>query len=160
MKLKIAVIRREYMTKLDGVNRFVFTIADALSELGHQVHVISYSFEGVTSAELDAHVRNVFAIERDISIHTLMNKPEVETWPSIALAWWNKGSRLLEKLGIDAVIVNGIVPLRTRAARIVVNHGIREAKDVGWKGFKKRVYFRIGRFLYRHYADVPIMRFF
>jgi len=156
MRLKIAVIRREYMTKLDGVNRFVFTLADGLSELGHEVHVVSYSFEETTSSGLDAHVKNFFAVERDITIHTLTNKPEAEIWPLIALAWWNKGSGLLDKLDVDATIVNGIVPLRTKATRIVVNHGIPDVKVVGWKGFKKEVYFRIGKFLYRRYADLPV----
>lgn len=81
MKLKIAVTRREYITTLDGVNRFVFTLADGLSELGHEVHVISYSFKETAPSGLDTYVKNYFAVEGDVTIHTLANKRKANVWP-------------------------------------------------------------------------------
>jgi len=35
--MKIALIRREHITHLDGVNRFIVLLADSLKKLGHEV---------------------------------------------------------------------------------------------------------------------------
>jgi len=35
--MKIALIRREYITHLDGVNRFIALLAEGLKRLGHEV---------------------------------------------------------------------------------------------------------------------------
>jgi len=46
-----------------------------------------------------------------------------DPWLRIAWDWWIEGSRLLHEEGVDAAIVNGVVPLRFRP-KIAVNHGI------------------------------------
>jgi hypothetical protein len=35
--VKIAITRREYITHLDGVNRFIALLAEGLRRLGHEV---------------------------------------------------------------------------------------------------------------------------
>jgi len=155
MKLRIAITRREYMTTLDGVNRFVFTLADGLSALGHEVHVVSYSFRDTSCSELDAYVKSFFDVERDIKVHVLTKGPEAEIWSKIALMWFWKGSKLLNQLDVDAVIINGIVPLRIAAPKIAVNHGIHGVLASA-KGFKKHVYLQSAKYLYRHCTSLPV----
>jgi len=156
MKLRVAVTRREYITYLDGVNRFIFTLADGLSALGHEVHVLSYSFRGALYSELDAYAKNFFDVERDIKIHVLSKVPEAEIWPKIALTWFYKGSNLLNQLDVDAVIINGIVPLRTKAVKIAVNHGIFTGAFAHAKGFEKHAYSQLAKYLYRYSTDSSV----
>ena len=40
--MKIAIIRRWNVSAIDGVNRFIFTLADGLKRLGHQVVVLGH----------------------------------------------------------------------------------------------------------------------
>jgi len=39
--MKIALIRREYITHIDGVNRFIAWLGEAFRKLGHDVVAIS-----------------------------------------------------------------------------------------------------------------------
>ena len=75
MKLKIGITRREYINVVDGVNRFVFTLADGLSSLGHDVHVISYSFRDIQRSEMSAYIKNVFGYQG--SIYTLTEEATI-----------------------------------------------------------------------------------
>jgi len=162
MKLRIAVTRRAYITSLDGVNRFVFTLAEGLSSLGHDVHVLSYSFRDVSRSEIGVYVKNLFDFEG--KIHTLTDVPEAEIWPKIALTWLLKGSKFLNKLDLDAIIVNGMIPLRTEAAKIAVSHGhIHRSLFTGhihrnlFTGkIPLQVYLQIARYLYKHYTNVSV----
>jgi len=144
------------MTNLDGINRFIFTLADGLSSLGHDVHVLSYSFHDISRSEISTYVKDFFDFEG--KVHTLTEVPEAEKWPKIALTWLLKGSNLLNKLDLDAIIVNGIIPLRTKAAKIAVNHGrIHSFQRNLFKGkMPVRAYLQIAKYLYRHYANVSV----
>jgi hypothetical protein len=39
--MKISLIRREYITHLDDVNRFIALLAEGLKRLGHDVEIFS-----------------------------------------------------------------------------------------------------------------------
>ena len=152
MKLRIGVTRREYVTDLDGVNRFMFTLADGLSSLGHDVHVLSYSFRDVSRSELSAYAKNFFDFEG--SIYTLTHEAATLNWPKLALTWLVAGSKLIDRLELDAVIVNGIVPLKTKAVKIAVNHGIFAGEFARAGSLRRQMYLHIARNLYKHCADI------
>lgn len=154
MKLRIAVTRREYMTEIDGVNRFVFTLADGLSSLGHEVHVLSYSFRDVSRAEISAYIKDFFGFQG--SICTLTHETETVNLPKMALTWYVMGSKLIDQLDLDAVIVNGIVPLRTKAVKIAVNHGIFAGEFARAGSLRRQAYLQIARNLYKRYTDMCV----
>jgi hypothetical protein len=103
--MKIALIRREYITHLDGVNRFI-------------------------------------ALLVEIPIYTLKGSPcSGDPWLRIAWNWWWSGFKLLHREGADAVIVNGVVPLKF-GPKIAVNHGVDTLRAA-------RPYLYAARLLYR-----------
>jgi len=69
-----------------------------------------------------------------------------DPWLKIAWDWWTKGSEVLRQEGVDAVIVNGVVPLKLRP-KIAVNHGIATLK-------MSRYYIIAAKWLYRSYDRV------
>jgi glycosyltransferase involved in cell wall biosynthesis len=152
MKLRIAVTRREYINDLDGVNRFVFTLADGLNSLGHDVTVLSYSFRDIPRSEISACLKDFFGFRGNV--YTLTHEAETVNWSKMALTWFLTGSRLLNQLDLDAVIVNGIVPLRTKAVKIAVNHGILTGEYARAGSTRRYLYLQIARNLYKHYADI------
>jgi len=162
MKLRIAITRRAYITSLDGINRFIFTLADGLSSLGHDVHVLSYSFRDISRSEIGAYVKSFFDSEG--KVHTLTEIPEALIWPRIALTWFLKGSKLLNKLDLDAIIVNGIIPLRTEAVKIAVNHGHVDRsiftghiyKNIFTGKMPLQAYLQIAKYFYKHYTNVSV----
>jgi glycosyltransferase involved in cell wall biosynthesis len=111
---------------LDGVNNFIFSLAAGLESLGHKVHVISWSFNGVEKPQyLTEWALKAYGAKTNIT--TLRNRPSESTpWARIAWDWTTKGSRMLKDLDPDGVIINGIIPLRFNGKKIAVNHGIYE----------------------------------
>ncbi len=49
--MKIALIRREYVTHLDGVNRFIAWLAEGLAKLGHEAVIASWCYSDDVARE-------------------------------------------------------------------------------------------------------------
>ncbi|MEM2129443.1 MAG: glycosyltransferase family 4 protein [Candidatus Bathyarchaeia archaeon] len=156
MKLKIGITRREYLTNLDGVNRFLFTLSDGLRLLGHDVYIISYSFKDGDYSNLASTIKSAFNVEYPPNIHYLTLASQPESWPKIAMAWYYRGSNLIKQLNLDALIINGVVPLKTKAKKIVVNHGIETGIFPKLKGFKRLLYLQSAKYLYKYNADAIV----
>jgi len=110
--MRIALVRREYITHLDGVNRFIALLAEGLKKLGHEVEIFSWCYRGVDREELEEWFKEIHGLNITIPIHTLRNEPcEGDPWVRIAFDWFFKGSAMLRKSEFDAVIVNGVAPL-------------------------------------------------
>jgi len=110
---RIGIIRREYITHLDGVNRFCAYLAEGLRKLGHEVFIASWSFCGVDREWLSKWFAEVHGLDEEIPVYTIEEKPRHgDPWTKILFDWRFKGSRLLRELGADVVVVNGVVPLR------------------------------------------------
>jgi len=50
--VKIALIRREYITHLDGVNRFIAYLAEGFIKLGYEAMIFSWCYQGVEREKL------------------------------------------------------------------------------------------------------------
>ena len=124
--MKIALLRRSCITTMDGVNNFIFSLANGLENLGHSVHIISWSYDGVEKPEdLSEWAKKTCNAKTDIT--TLKCRPSESTpWVRVGWDWVTKGSRILKDLGVDGIIINGIVPLRFNGKKIAVNHGLFE----------------------------------
>jgi len=151
MKYRIAIVRRESISSVDGVNRFIFNLADGLSAIGHEVFLVSYSRYGIFSPDID--VRAFFGLEGNAKIYSLTDYSNSIQWAKIALSWLTVGSRFLKDLDLDAIIVNGITPLTNKKLRISVNHGIRTEDGESWKTIQNQMRLRTGRFLYKQFSD-------
>ena len=111
---------------MDGVNNFIFSLADGLENLGHSVHIISWSYNGVEKTEdLSEWAKKTCNAKTEIT--TLKCRPSESTpWVRVGWDWVTKGSRILKDLSVDGIIINGIVPLRFNGKKIAVNHGLFE----------------------------------
>jgi len=138
--MKIALTRREYITHLDGVNRFIALLAEGLARLGHEPVIVSWCHRGVDRSRLEGWFKEVHGLDNPLPIYTLRSGPcEGDPWLAIALDWLTKGSRLLVKEGVEAAIVNGVIPLRLRP-KIAIIHDMGPAFTNRFFGaFAKRI---------------------
>jgi glycosyltransferase involved in cell wall biosynthesis len=144
--MRIALIRREYITHLDGVNRFLALLAEGLRKLGHEVEIFSWCYRGVDRGRLEEWFKEIHGLDITIPIHTLREEPcEGDPWVRIALDWFFKSSAILREGGFDVAIINGVIPLRFRP-RIAVNHGITLKVN--------KLYLYVAKQLYKHYDRV------
>jgi glycosyltransferase involved in cell wall biosynthesis len=144
--MRIALVRREYITHLDGVNRFIALLAEGLRKLGHEVEIFSWCYRGVDRERLEEWFKEIHGLDMSIPIHTLRKEPcEGDPWIRIALDWFFKGSAMLQESKFDVAIVNGVVLLRFKP-KITVNHGITLRAS--------RLYLFAARELYKHYDKI------
>lgn len=110
--MRIAIIRRWNVSAIDGVNRFIFTLADGLERLGHQVVVLGH--------HMNEDPGNLFSVA--VEVHTISSNA-CKGYLRCMWDWFIHGSRNLSRFRPDMVIVNGVVPLRLRTFKVAVNHG-------------------------------------
>jgi len=110
--IKIAIIRRGDVGGIDGVNRFIFTLADGMKKLGYQVMVFGHHMTGDPS--------ELFSIDVKTAV---INNSSGGSYIKHMWEWYVKGSEILKRFEPDMVIVNGVVPLRLKAFKVAVNHG-------------------------------------
>ena len=140
--MKIALIRREYITHLDGVNRFIALLAEGLAKLGHKPVIMSWCYSGVNRTRLREWFKEVHGLDSPLPIYTSRSGScKGDPWLAIAWDWLTKGSRLLVKESVEAAIVNGVIPLRFRP-RIAVIHDVGPAftENTFLVAFAKRIF--------------------
>lgn len=122
--MRVAIVRRADITLLDGVNRFVAWLAEGLRELGHNPILVSWCHsEQVLREELGRWFKEKHGLDAEIPIYTLREEPcRGDPWARMLWEWWTRGSTLLKRLGAEAAVVNGVVPLRFKP-KIAVAHG-------------------------------------
>jgi len=122
--VQVALIRRDYITSLDGINRFIALLAEGLVRLGHEVILASWCYGSVSSRDLLSHrFMQVHGLDVEIPIYTLEERPcSGYPWVRILLKWWLRGRGLLVREGVDVALVNGALPLRFKP-KVAVAHG-------------------------------------
>jgi len=146
--MKIALIRREYITHLDGVNRFIALLAEGLKRLGHDVEIFSWCYRGVERERLEEWFREVHGLDIAVPIHTLHKDPcEGDPWARIAFDWLSKGSRILKNKSFDAVVVNGVIPLRFEP-KVAVIHDLLPAFTFN------KLYVLLGKIILKRYNEI------
>jgi len=119
--LRIGLIRREFITHLDGVNRFIANLAEAFKLLGHEVFILSWCYKDVREG-LSRWFKIVHGLDVEVEVATLRGPEDRDKWITMLFDWLTKGSKMLKKLNADVVIVNGVVPIRFKP-KIAVAHG-------------------------------------
>ena len=144
--MEIAIVRRGDIMNIDGVNRFIAYLAEGLTRLSHKPVVVSRC-RANTERKLEEWFAEFHGLDIKVPVITLRQTPcKGDPWLNIAWDWYTKGSKILKKEGVDAAIVNDIIPLRLRP-KIAVNHGIATLK-------MSRYYIIAAKWLYRSYDRV------
>jgi len=73
--MKIALIRREYITHLDSVNRFRALLAEGLIKRGHEPIIASWCWYGTQREMLPKRFREIHGLDVEIPIYTLKTSP-------------------------------------------------------------------------------------
>lgn len=126
--MRIAVTRRADISCIDGVNRFIYVLAEGLENLGHKVFLIGHT------ARYQKKAIEIFG-PKVKEAYKLSSKES--NYAKIAIDWLFKGSLLIKRLKIDAILMNGIVPILSSKLKVAICHGVFESK-----------YTRIGSLLY------------
>ncbi|MEM1568447.1 MAG: glycosyltransferase family 4 protein [Thermofilaceae archaeon] len=139
--MKVAITRREYITHLDGVNRFAAWLAEGLRKLGHDPVLVSWCYsEQVPRERLESWFREKHGLDSEIPIYTLREKPcRGGSWARMSWEWWARGGPLLKELGADVALVNGVVPLRFKP-KAAVAHGIHSSISRAQRLVLKAIY--------------------
>lgn len=109
--VRIAIVRRGDIGSADGVNRFIFTLAEGLGK-NNEVAIFGHHATRDPKPLFGVNINKIKIIGRSRNGYT-----------KIMLDWYIKGSRLLREFNPDMLIVNGVVPLRVDAFKVAVNHG-------------------------------------
>jgi glycosyltransferase involved in cell wall biosynthesis len=117
--MHIVMTRREALDVPDGINIFLFSIADALQESGHRVTMVA------TAATNTEKLQDYFAPRRMPQIVSLGTHTEIQ-YRKALYTWVTKGSQALQKLSPDFIVVNGVVPIRLPGLTCAVSHDIEK----------------------------------
>ena len=117
--MRIIITRREHLDALDGISRFVFTLGEGMRKSGNEVffltHHVERDFSPLERWGADAKY-NAFSVPKPIK--------------KVVIDWFFEGSKVVNELSPDLVIMNGVAWIRSKAKKIAVIHGngLDEAK--------------------------------
>ena len=129
--MNIVITRREALDIPDGINAFIFALADELLSRGHAVSVISSTASDV------ATIKKYFEFERYPDVISLPRGGSSTTrLPALryflrSSLWMWRGRARVEALAPDLVIVNGAVPVTFPGISCTVSHDL-ERRHVTW----------------------------
>lgn len=132
--MKFIIIRRASTDIVDGVNTFIFELSSALMKMGHEIKVLTY-----ISNKDERGIKELFDVDLIPEIISLSSKEfrgVLKTW----INWFIKGSAVVHKERPNAVIINGIVPIRAGCRTIVVNHGLFKGRRLYQRSMAKLLY--------------------
>ncbi len=119
--MKILITRRERLDVPDGINIFIFSLADSFTKMGHEVFVLS-TYE--SSTENIAKYYGSFMFK---DLYSLMKG--TDRFPArlseVLKVWLTEGRNLIRKLKPDFCIFNGAVPFMPRdIPHVFVSHDL------------------------------------
>lgn len=113
--MRIVLTRREALDTPDGINIFLFSLAEALLESGHEVIVLSSAWSDREK------LRQFYSLKQWPETVSLGEHRSIKYLDSLKV-WVTKGQRVIKSLNPDVVILNGAVPLRLKALTCTVSH--------------------------------------
>ncbi|MDX2149530.1 MAG: glycosyltransferase family 4 protein [Bryobacteraceae bacterium] len=117
--MHVVMTRREALDVPDGINIFLFSLADALADAGHRVTLVS-----TTPADRSKLV-DYFSPKTLPSTVALSNLREI-SYRNALISWVRRGHGVLRSLSPDMVIINGAVPLSLPGLTCTVSHDIEK----------------------------------
>lgn len=127
--MRIVITRRYELGIRDGINIFIFALAGALSDRGHQVTVIA------TSVGDPERIARLFDLRPRISLISVeggKDRPRF-TYEGLSLGWLTRGRQAIRRLDPDLVINNGALPFASLCCSCNLAH------DLGWATSRRRL---------------------
>ncbi len=114
-RLRFVLTRRERLDSPDGVNIFIVALAQALSDLGHDVLIV------IGSIESHAEYQRLLAPRIDLAIYPV-SRTRLKGAASVAA--WLRAKAAIDRFRPDLIIHNEVVPLPFRAPTVQVVHDL------------------------------------
>ncbi|MCX8155716.1 MAG: glycosyltransferase family 4 protein [Verrucomicrobiae bacterium] len=133
--MKILIIKRESLTRADGISQFIFSLAGAWLREGHEV--VCAATHGT---RVEEGVRELYEMERYPQLDVLQPVAHLADWRKF-FTWRRHGAALERRHQPDLILINGAVPVRFKARTILVAHDV-ERRWLGPLG-------PLGRILYK-----------
>jgi glycosyltransferase involved in cell wall biosynthesis len=103
---------------VDGINFFIWELAEGLIRQGHEVYVVS---GGDANRE---KIKEMFEVSQVPIVVTLSKGMNLIQRNRLILSWFWRGSRVLSDIAPDLLICNGAVPLCNRTLKFCVCHDL------------------------------------
>jgi glycosyltransferase involved in cell wall biosynthesis len=117
--MRFVLTRREALDALDGVNIFIVSLAQALSDLGHEVLVV------VGSLESEAEYRRLLAPRLDLRILALSRTGLTGVASAAA---WLRAKWAIDRFKPDLIIHNEAIPIPFRSPVVHIVHDLEPRK--------------------------------
>ncbi|MEM2045933.1 MAG: glycosyltransferase family 4 protein [Candidatus Bathyarchaeia archaeon] len=119
--MRILITRREHLDVPDGINIFIFNLADSFTRLGHEVILLS-TYESDQEKIKKYYGGFMFKKIYGLIRHTPNSSYSLA---KVFIAWMTKGRELIRNLKPDFCIFNGVVPFMPRGIPVVfVSHDL------------------------------------
>jgi glycosyltransferase involved in cell wall biosynthesis len=115
--MTIVITRRESLHLPDGINIFLFTLAEELIRRRHRVIAVS------TCAVSAGRVQETFRCSKYPELVGLTTSDQLG-YSATGTAWLRFGNDVLKKYSPEVTIVNGALPLRLPGRSIIVSHDV------------------------------------
>ena len=103
--MNIVITRRHWADVPDGINIFIYSLAEALLQKGHRVTLLSGA-----SCNIEK-VRDYFHLATYPEILSLGTASDAG-YLTVVRSWRNRGRAMIRDLDPDFIIVNGALPFR------------------------------------------------
>jgi glycosyltransferase involved in cell wall biosynthesis len=117
--MRFLITRRERLDFPDGINISIFSLAKALGAAGHEVQFL-------TTCDTDrTKIADFFEFHEAGAIHSISSHKFAELSNRQKLFLWLKNARaFVRTLKPDAIILNGVLPMRLPAPTVAVSHDL------------------------------------
>lgn len=134
--MRILITKREPLSLADGISHFIFSLANAFRQLGHEV-ICATSHD----TDLETKVRDRFDHPQYPRLEALSRGDEMGHIQKFRL-WRQAGPKLAARFQPDLVIINGALPCRFPCRSVLVAHDV-EPRRLGWLGHVGRRAFKL-----------------
>jgi glycosyltransferase involved in cell wall biosynthesis len=117
---RIVITRRARLDFRDGINIFIFSLADALIQAGHEVAVVA------TTVGDRSRIGQLFGTRAEPTLEAIEEAPRRLHYEGLTVGWLLHGARIIGRHEPDLVINNGALPFRVPGRSCNVAH------DLGW----------------------------
>jgi glycosyltransferase involved in cell wall biosynthesis len=117
---RVVITRRAPLDFRDGINIFIFALADAFIEAGHEVTVVA------TTVGDRARIQRLFDVRTEPTLLSVEDGPRSVGYEGLTPGWLLRGRRMIGRQQPDLVINNGALPFAVPGRSCNVAH------DLGW----------------------------
>lgn len=115
--MRIVITRRESLDTPDGINVFIFSLAEAFLLKGHEVYVVAGMYTDINN------IFRYFQLKKYPRVICLSSFKQFSYIRQIA-TWLINGKNIVEEISPDLVLVNGSLPFSFSAPTFVVSHDV------------------------------------